>query len=92
MGDSIIRMYLLYCGLCFSQRCFNSFFPPIKLDQGPWSESWVPPKISRLFMQENRESPRDQGGHYKFQIGVANRIFLKPFWPLGLDGLMAVGL
>ena len=43
-------------------------------------------------MQENRESPRDQGGHYKFQIGVANRIFLKPFWPLGLDGLLAVGL
>ena len=45
-------------------------------------------------MQENRESPRyqGQGGYYKFQIGVANRIFLKPFWPLGLDGLMAVGL
>ena len=43
-------------------------------------------------MQENRESPQYQGGHYKFQIGVANRIFLKPFWPLGLDGLMAVGL
>jgi len=39
-------------------------------------------------MQENRESPRDQGGHYKFQIGV----FLKPFWAfggLGLDGFLA---
>ena len=52
--------------LYFSQRFFNSFFPPIKLDQGPLGWKLVPLKISSpLFMQEEDDirDLRDFWGH-----------------------------